>query len=147
MNFQIFKSLLSGNHLLIPYRELASNIGMLFYNTLSATRKILRRRFSFVEKVTPVFYIPRRGLTILCNTGKIKFFPRTVVIFKLANCHIYQLTLFLYFFNFPWILPTIKYRHYPNNIFVNTINDFVIAFNDKTIIERSSGQQEFFCAN
>jgi len=34
---------LSGNHLLIPYRELTSNIGMLFYNTLSATRKILRR--------------------------------------------------------------------------------------------------------
>jgi len=80
-------ALLSGNHLLIPYGELASNIGRLFYNTLSATRKILRRRFSFVEKVTPVFYIPRRGLTILCNTGKIKFFPRTVVI-KVAesNC-------------------------------------------------------------
>jgi len=76
---------LSGNHLLIPYRELTSNIGMLVYNTLSATRKILRRRFSFVEKVTPVFYIPRRGLTILCNTGKIKFFPRTVVIEEFEN--------------------------------------------------------------
>jgi len=34
---------------------------LLFYNTLSATRKVLRSRLSIVEKITPGCSLPRRG--------------------------------------------------------------------------------------
>lgn len=51
---------------------------ILFYNTLSATRKFLRRIFSVVEKVSSNDSIPRRGLT--------KHSRLIVVVFFLSDC-------------------------------------------------------------
>ena len=71
------------NTLVDPLRGKASLVVVLFYNTLSATRKVLRRRLSIVEKTALGYCIPRRGLTKYSIVRILQEFSRTVVILLL----------------------------------------------------------------
>ncbi len=62
-----------------PLRGKSAFVVVLFYNTLSATRNFLRRRFSIVEGVTTNDSIPRRGLTKYNRLRVMQFFYQTVV--------------------------------------------------------------------
>ncbi len=58
-----FLSLVTEENLRLSATRNRGNIVLLYYNTLSATRKILRRRFFIVVKASPLKDVTRRGTT------------------------------------------------------------------------------------